>query len=102
MYFYDESGVFRTKRATFWDVIRYKLARNRVKVIKNDQKRENIIDNRNNGGCGDSIMPDDSLKLHQCLTDNEFDIEIKCHKCKRVLTATESELCWDYLKHTKW
>jgi len=39
---------------------------------------------------------------HECMIDNEWDIDIKCHKCKRKLTPRESEMCWDYLKINTW
>jgi len=40
--------------------------------------------------------------IHQCLTDNEWDIEIKCHICNKKLSGEMAEKCWDMLKYTKW
>jgi len=39
---------------------------------------------------------------HECMIDNEWDVEIKCHKCKRILDSKEAERTWDYLKVTSW
>ncbi len=40
--------------------------------------------------------------LHQCITDNSFDVEIKCHICKRRLKPKEAEMAWNYLKVNEW
>ena len=42
------------------------------------------------------------MLTHDCIDDNEWDVEIKCHLCGRKLDDKKTEFLFNYLKDTKW